>query len=77
MTIIFCFKLKTEEYNLLIFQIGISNKKGGRTKLPYVYSEQGVAMISRILHSEIAIKMSILIINTFITFIEMRDFLGF
>lgn len=68
----FCFKLKAEEYYFLIFQIGISNKKGGRTKLPYVYSEQGVAMISSVLHSETAIKMSILIINAFV---EMRHYL--
>ncbi len=62
----FCFQLTKDEYSFLLFQIGIAKKKGGRTTLPYVYSEQGVAMISSLLHSEIAIKMSIAIINTFV-----------
>ena len=62
----FCFQLTNDEYNSLLFQIGRAKKKGGRTTLPYVYSEQGVAMISSLLHSEIAIKMSIVIINAFV-----------
>ena len=68
----FCFQLSNYEYESLIFQFGISNKKGGRTKLPYVYTEQGVAMISSLLHSDIAIKTSIKIINSFVL---MRHYL--
>ncbi len=68
----FCFRLTSDEYNSLIFQTGISKGKGGRTKLPYVYTEQGVAMISSLLHSDIAIKMSIVIINAFV---KMRHFI--
>ena len=38
----FCFQLTHDEYNSLLFQNGIANKKGGRTTLPYAYSEQGM-----------------------------------
>ncbi len=68
----FCFQLTDIEYSSLLFQIGRAKKKGGRTNLPYVYSEQGVAMISSLLHSDVAIKMSIIIINTFVA---MRHFI--
>ena len=62
----FMFQLTTEEYNNLRFQIGTSrldNNYGGRRYNPYVFTEQGVAMLSSVLHSEIAIKMSVQIIN--------------
>ena len=68
----FCFQLTDIEYSSLLFQIGRAKRKGGRTNLPYVYSEQGVAMISSLLHSDIAIKMSIIIIDTFVL---MRHFI--
>ena len=68
----FCFMLTKEEYSLVLFQIGIAKKSGGRTNLPYAYTEQGVAMISSLLHNEIAIKMSIEIINAFV---KMRHFI--
>ena len=41
----FCFQLNREEYNSLLFQIGSAKRKGGRTNLPFVYSEQGIAML--------------------------------
>ena len=56
----------------MLFQIGIAKKKGGRTTLPYVYSEQGVAMLSSVLHSIKAVNMSIQIINAFV---KMRHFI--
>jgi len=62
----FVFQLTNLEYDNLRFQIGTSKIKGGRRYNPYVFTEQGVAMLSSVLHSEIAIKMSIQIINTFI-----------
>ena len=68
----FCFQLNNDEYNSLLFQIGRAKRKGGRTNLPFVYSEQGIAMLSSMLHSDIAIKMSIKIINTFVA---MRHYL--
>ena len=62
----FCFKLDYDEYNSLLFQIGRAKGKGGRTNLPFVYSEQGVAMLASVIHSDIAIQMSIKIINAFV-----------
>ena len=61
----FMFQLTDEEYDALRFQIGTSKIKGGRRYKPYVFTEQGVAMLSSVLHSEIAIKTSIVIMNAF------------
>ncbi|MDO4507998.1 MAG: ORF6N domain-containing protein, partial [Candidatus Saccharibacteria bacterium] len=70
----FCFQLTSEEYTDLICQIGISSSEyGGRRILPYVYTEQGVAMLASVIHSEIAIKMSVKIINAFVA---MRRYIG-
>ena len=75
----FCFQLTKEEYKNLIFQSGISslqeseNKHGGRRKLPYVFTEQGISMLSAVLRSEIAVKVSIRIMRTFV---EMRHFMA-
>ena len=62
----FMFQLTDEEYDNLRFQIGTSKVRGGRRYNPYVFTEQGVAMLSSVLHSEVAIKMSIQIINAFV-----------
>ena len=62
----FMFQLTDEEYDALRFQTGTSKVRGGRRYNPYVFTEQGVAMLSSVLHSEIAIKMSIQIINAFV-----------
>ena len=62
----FMFQLTDEEYDNLRFQSGTSKVRGGRRYNPYVFTEQGVSMLSSVLHSEIAIKMSIQIINTFV-----------
>ena len=59
----FMFQL-TEEENLL-FQNGISSWGGTRT-LPYAFTEQGVAMLSSVLHSPTAIRVSITIIDAFV-----------
>ena len=69
----FMFQLTEDEYTSLMFQIGISNKRGGTRKLPYVFTEQGVAMLSSVLHTDIAIKTSIKIMNAFVT---MRHYIG-
>ena len=42
------------------------NNHGGRRYLPYVFTEQGVAMLSAILHSDKAIDVSIKIMDAFI-----------
>ena len=62
----FMFRLSSQEYDNLRFQIGTSKVRGGRRYNPYVFTEQGVAMLSSVLHSKIAIKMSIQIINAFV-----------
>jgi hypothetical protein len=61
----FMFELTQEEYNSLRSQIG-TLKRGEHAKyLPYVFTEQGVAMLSSVLNSEIAIKVNIQIIRIF------------
>ncbi len=63
----FMFQLNQEEYNSLLFQIGISKKgRGGRRFLPYAFTEQGVAMLSSVLRSERAIRVNILIMRAFV-----------
>ncbi len=63
----FMFQLSKKEFENLIFQIGTSNW-GGTRKLPYAFTEQGVAMLSGILHSERAIKVNIQIMRIFSKF---------
>lgn len=50
-----------------------SSLHGGRRYLPYVYTEQGVAMLSAVLKSQTAIEISIQIMNAFV---RMRTFLA-
>ncbi len=52
----FMFQLTKDEFDSLIFQNGISKQgRGGRRFMPYVFTEQGVAMLSTVLNSEQAI----------------------
>ena len=64
----FCFQLTDEEISR--FQFGISMQtagvKGGRTYNPYVYTEQGVAMLTSALHTDRAIEASIQIMEAFV-----------
>jgi hypothetical protein len=81
----FRFQLTEEEYENLRFQFGTSSSKdslrfqfgtiehGGRRYLPYVFTEQGVSMLSAVLRSDIAIKVSIQIIEAFV---NMRKFIS-
>ena len=81
----FMFQLTKQEYeslrfqigtsindDALRFQIGTSSKRGGRRYLPYVFTEQGVAMLSAVLNTEKAIETSVIIIDAFV---QMRHFL--
>lgn len=65
----FMFQLTKEEFNQLktnlIFQNGISNW-GGTRKLPYAFTEQGLAMLSGILNSDTAIQVNINIMRAFV-----------
>lgn len=73
----FMFQLnKTESSIFLRFQSGIlkKDKRGQHMKyLPYVFTEQGVAMLSAVLRSERAIEVSIQIVRVFI---KMRKLLA-
>ena len=71
----FCFQLTEPEYENLRFQNGTSssnNNYGGRRYMPYVFTEQGIAMLSAVLKSDVAVEVSIKIMNSFV---EMRRFL--
>ena len=68
----FMFQLTENEGDLLRCQIGTSNKgRGGRRYLPYVFTEQGVAMLSTVLNSERAILVNIEIMRAFVKLREM------
>ena len=68
----FMFRLSKDELNDWMSQIVTSNKvKMGLRKLPYAFTEQGVAMLSSILKSEIAINVNIRIIRVFTKMREM------
>ena len=69
----FMFQLSKEEMEYWKSQIATSNKeKMGLRKPPLAFTEQGVSMLSAVLKSETAIKVSIQIINAFV---QMRKFL--
>jgi hypothetical protein len=65
----FMFQLTDREFKDLMSQIVISsssdNQWGGIRKLPFAFTEQGVAMLSTVLNSNIAIDVSIQIIRVF------------
>lgn len=60
----FMFQLTQAEFKTLIFKNGISSW-GGTRKLPYAFTEQGVAMLSGILNSDRAINVNIQIMCVF------------
>ncbi len=67
------FRLTKKEYSDLLSQNAISSSEhGGRRKLPHVFTEEGVAMLSAVLKSKTAVKMSIQIISAFVS---MRRFM--
>ena len=70
----FMFQLTKEEFDELkanlIFQNGISNW-GGTRKFPYAFTEQGLAMLSGILNSDIAINVNISIMRAFVAIRQM------
>ena len=73
----FCFRLTMNELEDLKSQNVISSLRGeksygGRRKLPTVFTEQGIAMLSGLLKNDIAVQVSINIMDAFI---EMRKFI--
>ncbi len=75
----FRFQLSKDEYELLRSQFVISKQedasenRGGRRYLPFAFTEQGIAMLSAVLRSDVAIQVSINIMNTFV---ELRKFVS-
>ena len=75
----FRFQLTRDEYENLRCQIGISSDDlrkfatGGRRYLPYAYTEQVVAMLSAVLRSDTAVRVSVQIMKSFV---EMRHFIA-
>ncbi len=67
----FMFRLSESEMEILRSQ-SVTSKWGGRRYLPFAFTEQGVAMLSAVLHSETAVKVSIQIMSAFVA---MRRFL--
>ena len=70
----FCFQLTKEEYDFLRCQNVTSKNEegsGGRRYMPYMFTEQGIAMISAVLKSDVATKVSV---NIMRAFVEMRKF---
>jgi hypothetical protein len=63
----FTFQLNHEEFEALMSQIAISNTgRGGRRKLPWVFTEHGVAMLSSVLRRNKAARINIEIIRAFV-----------
>ena len=67
----FRFQLTTEEMNNLKSQI-VTSSWGGTRKLPFVFTEPGIAQLSSVLHSEKAIETSVKIMSAFVA---MRHFM--
>lgn len=73
----FCFQLNEAEIENLRSQFVTSSlekeRYGGRRYLPFVFTEQGIAMLSGLLRNEIAVQVSINIMNAFV---EMRKIIA-
>lgn len=68
----FMFQLKPKEANSLTSQIAMSKAgRGGRRTKPYVFTEQGVAMLSSVLNSERAVQVNIAIMRAFVKLREV------
>ncbi|HEY6210219.1 MAG TPA: ORF6N domain-containing protein [Gemmatimonadales bacterium] len=63
----FMFELRAQDLALLRYQFGTSNAgRGGRRYRPLVFTEQGVAMLSSVLHSDRAIQVNVVIMRAFV-----------
>ena len=64
----YCFQLTTKEYNSLMtrrYNITKIGRFNNRKYLPYVFTEYGITMLAALLKSEVAVNISIKIVNTF------------
>ena len=70
----FMFEITLEEYNLLTISLrsqSVTSNKGGVRYMPFAFTEMGVAMLSSVLRSDVAIQANIAIMRTFVA---MRDY---
>ena len=69
----FCFQLTRKEAENLTSQVVMSSSgHGGRRVPPYAFTEQGIAMLSAVLRSDVAVEVSIRIMDAFV---ELRRFI--
>ncbi|PKM99620.1 MAG: DNA-binding protein [Elusimicrobia bacterium HGW-Elusimicrobia-2] len=68
----FMFQMAKKEFENLRSQVATS-KRGGRRYFPYVFTEQGIAMLSGVLNSDRAISVNIAIMRTFV---KVREYLA-
>jgi hypothetical protein len=61
----FVFQLTAEEFESLLLQNAMANRRGGRRTPPYAFTEHGVAMLSSVLHSTRAADVNVAIMRTF------------
>ena len=66
----FMFQLSEDEHEILISQF-VTSSWGGTRKMPYAFTEQGVAMLSSVLRSKQAIRVNIQIMRIFTRFKEL------
>jgi len=63
----FMFQLTIEEFKVLMLQIATSKKgRGGRRKLPLVFTEHGAIMAANMLNSKRAVRMSVFVVRAFV-----------
>jgi hypothetical protein len=69
----FMFQLTQKEWDNLRSQFGISRLYGGRRYPPYAFTEYGIAALSGVLNSDVATKVNIAIIKTFVNLRKLLD----
>ena len=69
----FMFALTDQEYHSLRYHFGTLERGQHSKYLPYAFSEQGVAMLSSVLHSNRAVKVNIAIMRAFV---RLREIIG-
>ena len=67
----FMFSLSREEFTALISQNATSKGRGGRRKLPNVFTEHGAVMAANVLNSPQAVQMSVFVVRAFVRLREM------
>ena len=77
----FAFQVRDHEFAALISQSVISKiGRGGRTKLPWVFTEHGALMLGNVLSSKVAVEASVRVVQVFISMREQlaahRDLAG-